>query len=101
MTQLLMQVSAVAASGPCALCGQPAGHSAGLQLIDPDGRPVCQGCGKRHAPPLAALLQLADEAARVGRIGRHTVFPPYTALLDLARAADQFSAVAAPSQAPG
>ena len=41
--------------------------------------------------PLAALVQLADEADRVGRIGRHTVFPPYTALLDLARAADRYA----------
>ena len=29
---------------------------------------------------------------RVGKIGRHTVFPPYTALLDLARAADNYAA---------
>jgi hypothetical protein len=54
-------------------------------------QPVCQACGQRHASPLAALLQLAGEAERVGRIGRHSVFPPYTALLDLARAADRYA----------
>ena len=65
---------------------------AGTQLVVADSqRPVCQPCGKRHAPPLAALAELADEAERVGKIGRHTVVPPYTALLELAQAADNFS----------
>jgi hypothetical protein len=63
--------------------------------VVPGGQqPVCPECGKRHAPSLAALVELASEAERVGKIGRHTVFPPYTALLDLARAADQFTAAA-------
>jgi hypothetical protein len=85
-----------ALSGPCGLCGQPTEVPPGTQLVMPDGQPVCPDCGKRHAPPLAALAQLASEAERVGKIGRHTVFPPYTALLDLARAADQFAAAAPP-----
>ncbi len=95
MPALLLQLSPAAASGPCPLCGQLVCLPAGPQLILAEGgSAVCHGCGKRHAPSLAALVQLADEAARVGRIGRHTVFPPYTALLDLARAADNFAAVA-------
>jgi hypothetical protein len=39
---------------------------------------------------LAALMSLADAAERVGRIGRHMVVPPMTALLDLARAAEHY-----------
>ena len=42
-------------------------------------------------PSLAALIHLADAAERVGRIGRHTVFPPMTALLELARAAENYA----------
>jgi hypothetical protein len=52
--------------------------------------PACRECGKKHAPVLAALLDLAGTAKRVGRIGRHTLFPPLTALLDLARAAEDY-----------
>jgi hypothetical protein len=52
--------------------------------------PVCKECGRKHAPSLVALVHLADEAERVARIGRHTVFPPLTALLDLARAAETY-----------
>jgi hypothetical protein len=44
-----------------------------------------------HAPSLAALLDLATTADRVGRIGRHTVSPPLAALLELARAAENYS----------
>jgi hypothetical protein len=53
---------------------------------------VCRDCGKRHAPDLVALLDLAAVAERVGRIGRFTVVPPMAALLDLARAAEQYTA---------
>lgn len=54
------------------------------------GQTVCTSCGKLHDPGLAALLNLAEEAERIGKIGRHTVVPPYTALLNLAQAADNF-----------
>jgi hypothetical protein len=56
--------------------------------------PVCQNCGRKHAPSLAALVGLADAAERVGRMGRHTVFPPLTALLDLASAAEKYASAA-------
>jgi hypothetical protein len=52
---------------------------------------VCERCGHRAAPALAALVDLADTAERVGRIQRHTVSPPMSALLELARAAEQFT----------
>ena len=52
---------------------------------------VCDDCGRKHAPSLSALVDLAKVAERVGRIGRHTLVPPMTALLDLARAAENYS----------
>jgi hypothetical protein len=52
---------------------------------------VCRPCGKKHAPSLVALLDLAHVAERVGRIGRHTLVPPMGALLDLARAAESYT----------
>jgi hypothetical protein len=38
-----------------------------------------------------ALIDLAFTAQRVGRIGHHTLVPPMTALLDLARAAEDYT----------
>jgi hypothetical protein len=93
MIQLLMRYSPNVVSEPCALCGQTTTIPAGTQLVLADTQqPVCDSCGKRHDPALAALVALADEAERVGKIGRHTVVPPYTALLNLAQAADNFAA---------
>lgn len=92
MTQLLVRYNSNAASDSCGLCGQPITLPAGTQLVLAEGhRAVCQGCGRRHDPAMAALVHLADEAERVGRIGRHTVVAPYTALLELAQAADNFA----------
>ena len=51
------------------------------------------------APSLAALVHLADAATRIGRIGRHSVFPPLTALLDLANAAEKYAHTAGPRAA--
>ena len=48
-------------------------------------------CGRKHAPSLVALLDLAHVAERVGRIGRHTLVPPLDALLALARAAEEYT----------
>src|SRR5947207_2966165 len=98
MTQLMLQWKPTATNDPCGLCGRPAEASAGTQLVLADSQQhVCLDCGRRHAPSLAALRELASEAERVGRIGRHTVFPPYTALLDLARAADNYTATVPPA----
>lgn len=76
----------------CALCGKCVTLAAGPRLVCADGMvPVCLECGKRHAPPLAALLELTRTAERVGSINRHTLVPPLEALLDLAHAADGFT----------
>lgn len=94
MTRLLVQLDPGESVDGCSLCETPC-PAAGPRLVLAENlRPVCTTCGRRHAPALAALVQLADEAARLGRIGRHGVFPPYTALLDLARAAENYAAVA-------
>src|SRR4051794_35476143 len=92
MTQLILHCKPTPTNGPCSLCGQPTSAPAGTQLVLADSLdPVCPDCGRKHAPALAALVNLAGAAERVGRIGRHTVFPPLTALLDLARAAEDYS----------
>jgi hypothetical protein len=93
MPQFMLLCNPTRTTDRCAICGKPATASACTQLVLADSQePVCQDCGRRHAPPLAALVRLASEAERVGRIGRHGVFPPYTALLALARAADNYTA---------
>ncbi len=42
-------------------------------------------------------MDLAYIAERVGRIGQHTLVPPMTALLDLARAAEEYR-ITSPTQ---
>jgi hypothetical protein len=102
MTMVSVQCKPTATTAPCGICGQPTSAPAGTQLVVADTQqPVCLDCGRRHSPSLVALVQLANEAERVGRIGRHTVFPPYTALLDLARAATEYSATVPPPPREG
>lgn len=60
---------------------------------------MCSECARRRAPALAALVELAKAAERVGRIKRHTVSPPLVALLGLARAAETYLN-AKPAQSP-
>src|SRR5262245_9022690 len=80
--------------GPCSLCGRPTVAAAGLQLCQVEtGFPVCPCCARKAAPALAALLNLAGPAERVGRITQHAVRPPLAALLGLARAAESFTAL--------
>jgi hypothetical protein len=76
----------------CAYCGHAIRSSHGLDLfqVEPAGR-VCDDCGRRHAPHLAALLSLARTAERVGKVCRHLIVPPMASLLDLARAAEDFT----------
>ena len=97
MTQLLLQCNAEATNEPCGLCGQPMEAPAGSRLVVAGtAAPVCNECGRKHAPALAALVNLADAATRIGRIGRTSVFPPLTALLDLASAAEKYAQTALP-----
>jgi hypothetical protein len=91
MVQLVIQIHAQGKHEACALCGRRSFLAEGPQLYVADCPAlVCRDCGKKHAPALTSLLDLAGTAKRVGRIGRHTLFPPLTALLDLARAAEDY-----------
>jgi hypothetical protein len=66
----------------CTICRGPLGNGGGPRLcLAEDLSPVCQSCGKQQAPELAALLDLARAADRVGQIGNHTVMPPLNSLL--------------------
>jgi hypothetical protein len=76
----------------CGLCGDACTAPPGHQLFLADSEtPVCAACSRKHAPDLAALVNLASAAERIGRIERNNVFPPLTALLDLASAAERYS----------
>jgi hypothetical protein len=92
MTDLVIQWRTNGSNDLCTFCWAPAASGGGPQLLLADScDAVCRGCGKKHAPSLVALLDLARAAERVGRIGRYTVSPPLTALLDLARAAENYT----------
>ncbi len=92
MVQLAIQLQPEPVQSTCALCGQATEHDDGPQLVTADGSEcVCRRCGQKYAPSLVSLLDLAGTAQRVGRIRRHTLFPPLTALLDLARAAEEYN----------
>src|SRR5579859_968468 len=77
----------------CPACGRPHDRNApgpGL-FLEAHADPLCRGCGKKLAPAMAALLDLALAAERVGRCSRHMLTPPLESLLDLARAAEHFA----------
>jgi hypothetical protein len=91
MVHLTIKLGHCATTETCVLCGKRVSPPAGPHLFLDDGPElVCRDCGRAHAPSLAALLELARVAERVGRIGRHTLVPPIGALLDLARAAEDY-----------
>jgi hypothetical protein len=92
MTQLLIGHDDRDAAGPCALCGTATTAAAGLRLQAAEsGGLVCVACGRRHAPQLTALLDVARLAAQVGRINHHNrSWPVMDALLKLARASEAF-----------
>jgi hypothetical protein len=89
--QFLLEYRAEVSNEPCGLCGQVVSAAAGTQLVlAGSAAAVCADCGRKHVPSLAALVNLAEAATRIGRIHRHSVFPPLTALLDLANAAEKY-----------
>jgi hypothetical protein len=91
MSHLTIKLPSHSVVHTCGLCGRMA-DSSGPSLFLPDGHDtVCLDCGKQHAPELAALVDLARVAKRVGRINRHTLVPSFNELLDLARAAENYT----------
>lgn len=92
MTHLALQHHPDACEGPCALCGTPTFLPPGARFVLVEtSEPVCTGCARQAAPALAALVGLASAAERVGRINRHIMTPPMSALLELARAAESYA----------
>ena len=76
----------------CPKCGAHDRGRNGLGLFAQDhAHPVCRNCGKKWAPTMIALLDLAQTAERVGKSCRHLLTPPMESLLDLARAAENYS----------
>ena len=92
MARLTIKLNPDAGSEPCGLCGGTIPEAPGPRLCLADQPAVvCRRCGRQHAPSLAALLDLAQVAERVGRMHRHILVPPLGALLDLARAAEDYT----------
>ena len=91
MADLVVQFERVSANYPCGLCGKWTSPEEVRAWRWPPPWPRCvASAAKKHAPPLAALIALADAAEHVGRIGRHLISPPLPALLNLARAAEDY-----------
>jgi len=96
MSQLIVLWRADIDDDTCAVCAGSLDGSSGMRLATAEGRqPVCPNCARKEAPALAALINLAQAAERIGKIGRHTVTPPLSALLELARAAESYSSATA------
>ncbi len=76
----------------CPACGTRSSVKKGPRLFPVDSpMPICRDCGKRLAPNLVALIDLAQVADKVARKGRHMLTPSMESLLDLARAAEDYS----------
>src|ERR1700692_2311105 len=76
----------------CPACGALNVSKKGPRLFPMDSdEPICRDCGKRLAPNLVALLDLANVADKVSRRARHMLTPSMESLLDLARAAEDYS----------
>jgi hypothetical protein len=86
----------------CPVCGQHQhrGGDGPCLFLEAHAEPLCNRCAKQVAPAMAALLELARAAERVGRRGRQLLTPPLESLLDLARAAENYSASAPYRRAP-
>lgn len=79
----------------CAKCGKLFRGASLALYAEENDRPVCRSCGKKVAPAMTALLDLAQTAQRVGKSCRHLLTPPMESLLDLAHAAENYSTTAA------
>jgi len=93
--RLAIAVKDCSAQESCALCGRAISLLGDLCLCrEDDLGKVCGSCGAEHDPALTALLELARVADRIGRMGRHVLAPPLGALLELAHAAEAYTAAA-------
>jgi hypothetical protein len=76
----------------CPKCGKQYRGLCGLGLFTKEHEhPVCRSCARKCSPTMAALLDLAVTAERVGKSCRHLLTPPMESLLDLAHAAENYS----------
>jgi hypothetical protein len=92
MQRFTIQYTDESCESSCPSCGTLNTSRKGPRLTPVDSNePICRDCGKRLAPNLVALLDLAHVANKVGRQGRHMLTPPMESLLDLARAAENYS----------
>jgi hypothetical protein len=79
----------------CPKCGAHYPGLGGLGIFSADhDQPMCRSCGKKCAPTMIALLDLARAAERVGKRCRRLLTPPMESLLDLAHAAETFTSSA-------
>jgi hypothetical protein len=75
----------------CPECGDVQADGRGPRVYQlGQEQPLCRRCGKRLAPHLGALLELASTMERLGRPCRQRLTPPLEVLLDLARAAENY-----------
>jgi hypothetical protein len=89
---VIIILAEAATEGNCSVCGQATGQPAGPRLAVAESFALlCDDCGRKHAPALWALLDLANLAKRVGRIGCHvrTSFP-LGAILDLLSVSEKY-----------
>src|SRR5688500_9323555 len=92
MSALILQHVSDAEDVVCAGCGRQTHLAAGVRLCvaDPNGA-ICRECAGRQAPALAALVELARVAERIGRIQSHSsAGVPMESLLQLAWASEHY-----------
>jgi len=69
MATVAIKSNNCATNDPCALCGKPADPAVGPALfLDGTWAAVCWQCGRRLAPDLVALLELADASRRFAMV---------------------------------
>jgi hypothetical protein len=74
----------------CGVCSEKLDRTFGLQMYRARDRgSVCRSCGRKVAPKLAALLDLAEVAMRAAKIARHNrTWLPLETLLEMTRVAE-------------
>lgn len=103
MVKLVVQWAESARDEVCALCAAASVGEPGLRLCLADGlAAVCSACGRRHAPALGALLELAQVAEQVGRVSAHSrLWVPLEMQLELTRASEMFYTLVASGRTAG